>query len=165
MCGTFNWKGRGQTRTFAVPIYSNFSCTNGGNNRIVTSTFPICTYDSLRQCVNECFSPLIGKQYWELLLRCPHCVVYITITVGRVGGHLAGRLQVYQHASSCVVGITNTVGRVGAGWLADFKCVNTLLVHNIAVLGAGAVCILNMFCTTFPLLVLFAACFGFCIGE
>ncbi|KAI0211223.1 Monocarboxylate transporter 9, partial [Lamellibrachia satsuma] len=64
-----------------------------------------------------------------------------------------------------VIGITNTVGRVAVGWLSDFKWVNTLLVHNIAVLCSGVVCILNMFASTYPLMCVFAASFGLCIAT
>lgn len=62
-------------------------------------------------------------------------------------------------------GITNTVGRVLAGVMADFKWVNSLLMHNLALIIGGVACILNMFCTTYVTLCVFAAVFGMCVGE
>ena len=65
----------------------------------------------------------------------------------------------------CVTGATNTIGRVIAGFISDFKGVNSLLLHNVAILCAGVCCALNMFATTYPLMCLFAAVFGLCFGE
>ena len=62
------------------------------------------------------------------------------------------------------LGITNTIGRIGAGSLADLKGLNSLLLHNIALLLGGITCILNMFCTTYVLMCVFAAVFGLCVG-
>ena len=62
-------------------------------------------------------------------------------------------------------GITNTLGRIMAGAMADLKCVNPLLMHNIAILGCGVTSILNQFCTTYPLMCLQGAVFGLCIGK
>ena len=62
-------------------------------------------------------------------------------------------------------GITNTFGRILAGFLADLKHVNPLLLHNLALLAGGAACILNMFCVNYVLMCCFAAFFGLCVGE
>ena len=64
-----------------------------------------------------------------------------------------------------VAGIKNTVGRVAVGFFSDFTWVNTLLVHNIAMLCSGVVCILKMFASTYPLMCVFADSFGLCIGK
>jgi len=63
------------------------------------------------------------------------------------------------------VGVTNTLGRLLAGFLADLSCVNSLLLHNLALVLAGVACILNMFCTSFEVMSVFAAFFGLCIGK
>ena len=62
------------------------------------------------------------------------------------------------------LGITNTIGRIGAGSLADLKGLNSLLLHNMALLLGGVTCILNMFCTSYVLMCVFAAVFGLCVG-
>ncbi len=64
-----------------------------------------------------------------------------------------------------LAGITNTVGRVLAGWLADFERVNSLFLHNIMMIMGGIACILNMFATTYPAMVVFCAFFGLSVGE
>lgn len=64
-----------------------------------------------------------------------------------------------------VIGITNTVGRVAAGWLADFPRVNSLLLHNVAIIAGGLACMLNTFCTTFALMCAFSAFFGLCVAT
>ena len=66
---------------------------------------------------------------------------------------------------SRVSGVTNTLGRIVAGAIADLKGVNSLLLHNVALLCAGVVCMLNQLCTTYPLMCLFAAVFGACFGQ
>ena len=62
------------------------------------------------------------------------------------------------------VGITNTLGRLVAGAVADYKWVNSLLMHNMALVCGGILCIINMFCTSYVSMCLFAAAFGLCIG-
>ena len=52
-----------------------------------------------------------------------------------------------------------------AGAIADLKQVNSLLLHNVALLCAGIICILNQLFITYPLMCLFAAIFGLCFGE
>lgn len=64
-----------------------------------------------------------------------------------------------------VVGATNTFGRIVAGFFADYKWFNTLLVHNLALISAGLACIANMFCTTYEPMCVFAAVFGLCVGR
>ena len=63
-----------------------------------------------------------------------------------------------------MLGITNTAGRIVAGFLADLKCVNALLLHNVALVCAGLLCFANMFCRELVSMSLFAALFGVCIG-
>jgi len=64
-----------------------------------------------------------------------------------------------------VIGITNTVGRLVAGAVANIKGVNSLLLHNLALILAGASCLLVVFCVTYPIMCLFAAFFGLCIAT
>ena len=66
---------------------------------------------------------------------------------------------------SSISGVTNTLGRVLAGFLADLKWVNSLLMHNLAVMVLGITCIFNMFCNSYPLMCAFAALFGLCFGN
>ena len=63
-----------------------------------------------------------------------------------------------------VSGITNTAGRILAGFLADLKCVNALLLHNTALVGAGLLCFADVFCREFISICFFAALFGLCVG-
>lgn len=65
---------------------------------------------------------------------------------------------------ACWLGITNTIGRIIAGFFADNKRFNTLLMHNAALIAAGVTCFANMFCTTYVSMYIFAAVFGLCIG-
>jgi len=62
-------------------------------------------------------------------------------------------------------GITNTAGRILAGFLADLKRVNALLLHNMALVLAGLLCFADVFCREFVTMCLFSALFGLCIGE
>lgn len=64
-----------------------------------------------------------------------------------------------------VCGITNTIGRVLSGALADFKWVNSLLLHNLALIFAGLACFLNMYCTSYGFMCAFAAFFGLCVAT
>jgi len=70
------------------------------------------------------------------------------------------RLSVY-----VVSGITNTAGRIVAGFLADLRGVNALLLHNASLVGAGLLCFANMFCRELVSMSFFAALFGLCIGP
>jgi len=62
-------------------------------------------------------------------------------------------------------GITNTLGRVVMGFLADLKQVSPLLLHNMALLSAGAACLSVRFCVEYWSLVIYALVFGLCIGQ
>lgn len=64
-----------------------------------------------------------------------------------------------------VIAVTNTLGRVLMGFLADFKSVNALLLHNIAIASSGAACILSMFCVNYASTCIFAAYFGLCMAT
>ena len=66
--------------------------------------------------------------------------------------------------SVCVPGTTNTGGRILAGFLADLKRVNGLLLHNVSLVCAGLLCFVNMFCLEYVSMCVFAALFGLCIG-
>jgi hypothetical protein len=64
-----------------------------------------------------------------------------------------------------VIGITNTLGRLVAGAVANIKGVNSLLLHNVALILAGVSCLLVVFCVSYPIMCLFAAFFGLCIAT
>lgn len=64
-----------------------------------------------------------------------------------------------------VIAITNTLGRILMGFLADFKQVNSLLLHNIAIATSGVACILTMVCLNFASTAVFAAYFGLCMAA
>ncbi|XP_046547158.1 monocarboxylate transporter 12-like [Haliotis rubra] len=64
-----------------------------------------------------------------------------------------------------IIGITNTIGRVLAGFLADLRKVDSLLINNVAMLLLGIATMLAPFCTTYPLLCTFAAVFGLCVAA
>jgi len=75
-------------------------------------------------------------------------------------------LESHQHAIWLrVPGITNTAGRILAGFLADLKCVNALLLHNTALICAGLLCFADVLCRELVSMCLFATLFGFCIGK
>ncbi|XP_046542426.1 monocarboxylate transporter 12-like [Haliotis rubra] len=64
-----------------------------------------------------------------------------------------------------VIGIANTVGRVIFGWLSDRKGVNRLALYNSALTICGVATALSPFCGgSYPLLIVYAACFGVFIG-
>ena len=69
------------------------------------------------------------------------------------------------YVSVYVPGITNTLGRVLAGFMADLKWVNSMLLHNIALMCAGVACVLNMFANTYVTMCVFCAGFGLCVGK
>ena len=64
-----------------------------------------------------------------------------------------------------ISGITNTIGRVVAGFLADFQWINSLALHNVMMVLGGIACILNMFATTYPLMIVYCAFFGLSVGK
>jgi len=64
-----------------------------------------------------------------------------------------------------VLGITNTAGRILAGFLADLKRVNALLLHNTALICAGLLCFADVLCRELVSMCLFATLFGLCIGK
>ena len=66
---------------------------------------------------------------------------------------------------SLVPGITNTIGRIISGCLADLENVNSLLMHNIAIILGGVSCILVMFANTYIAMCVFCAFFGLCVGK
>ena len=64
-----------------------------------------------------------------------------------------------------IIGITNTVGRIISGWIADRPWTNALHLNNAALIVAGIGMILVAFCNSLPLLCVYAAIFGVCVGE
>lgn len=64
-----------------------------------------------------------------------------------------------------VIGITNTVGRILSGVLADLTKVDALIINNVALVISAVLLFLEPFCTTYPLLVLFAALYGLCVSA
>lgn len=67
--------------------------------------------------------------------------------------------------SFTISAIFNTGGRLLVGFVAGFKKVNSLLIHNIALVTGGAACILSMFCVNYWLTCIYAAYFGLCVGK
>ena len=51
-----------------------------------------------------------------------------------------------------------------AGFLADLKSVNALLLHNVALVCAGVLCFVDVFCREYISMCFFAALFGLSIG-
>ena len=67
---------------------------------------------------------------------------------------------------SFVTGLANTVGRAGGGALANLSWVNPLHLNNICLILSGVATLLAcLLCTTFPLLVIYAAVFGLLMGR
>ncbi|XP_041373530.1 monocarboxylate transporter 14-like [Gigantopelta aegis] len=64
-----------------------------------------------------------------------------------------------------VIGITNTIGRVLAGFLADLRKVDSLVINNIAMVILGVGTMLAPLCDTYALFCVFAAVFGLCVAA
>ncbi|XP_061169913.1 monocarboxylate transporter 14-like [Saccostrea echinata] len=64
-----------------------------------------------------------------------------------------------------VIGITNTVGRILSGVLADLTKVDALIINNVALVISAVLLFLEPLCTTYPLLILFAALYGLCVSA
>lgn len=62
-------------------------------------------------------------------------------------------------------GITNTVGRILSGVIADVTKVDALIINNVALVFSAVLLFVEPFCTTYPLLVLFAALYGLCVCK
>lgn len=62
-------------------------------------------------------------------------------------------------------GITNTVGRILSGVIADVTKVDALIINNVALVCSAVLLFVEPFCTTYPLLVLFAALYGLCVCK
>ena len=88
-----------------------------------------------------------------------------SVQLVRFGFHQFVCVCIGKSVVSCVSGITNTGGRILAGFLADLKYVNGLLLHNVALVCAGLLCFANMFCLEYISMCFFAALFGLCIGT
>lgn len=63
-----------------------------------------------------------------------------------------------------IVGISNTVGRIVFGFLADFKCINRLMLYNTVLVLCGACSLLSALCFNYPLMATYSASFGLFIG-
>lgn len=64
-----------------------------------------------------------------------------------------------------IVGIANTLGRFVFGFLADYKCVDKLMLYNTVVVLCGIVTVFSFVCHDFVSLLIFAFLFGFLIGT
>lgn len=64
-----------------------------------------------------------------------------------------------------VLGVCNTVSRILAGWLADRRWIDLLIIHNVSAILAGAATAIVSVLNTYELLCLYAAFFGVNIGT
>ncbi|KAJ8316294.1 hypothetical protein KUTeg_006308 [Tegillarca granosa] len=64
-----------------------------------------------------------------------------------------------------VIGITNTIGRILAGFLADLRHVDSLVLNNVAMVIGGVSLLLEPFCLSYGLLITFASVYGLCIAA
>lgn len=62
-------------------------------------------------------------------------------------------------------GITNTIGRILSGVIADVTKVDALIINNVALVISAVLLFLEPLCTTYALLVLFAALYGLCVCK
>ncbi|CAD5120289.1 DgyrCDS8865 [Dimorphilus gyrociliatus] len=131
----------------------------------VTSRIPKPVFDVLKEMFN--FKMLSNKRF---------AMVCLANVLGMIGLYvpfiyMKARclpLGINDEKSSLllsVIGITNTLGRVISGWLADLKSVDPLLLHNVAILVAGAVSIISTFFKTYALMTVFAAIFGLSVAT
>jgi predicted MFS family arabinose efflux permease len=63
------------------------------------------------------------------------------------------------------IGISNTIGRVLFGYIADFKCINRLMLYNTVLVLCGLVSIFSYLCYNFAMLMVFSFLFGCMIGK
>lgn len=63
------------------------------------------------------------------------------------------------------IGISNTIARVVFGYIADFKCVNRLLLYNTVLVLCGFASILSYFCTVYYTLIVYSLLFGLFMGK
>lgn len=64
-----------------------------------------------------------------------------------------------------LIGVTNTIGRVICGWIADRPWTSSLQLNNGSLIVAGITTMLCALGYDYWHLRLYAACFGFCVGE
>lgn len=64
-----------------------------------------------------------------------------------------------------VLGICNTISRILAGWLADRRWVDLLVIHNVAAILAGVATAIVPLLNSYELLCVYAAFFGVNIGN
>lgn len=63
------------------------------------------------------------------------------------------------------IGISNTIARIVFGYIADFKCVNRLLLYNTVLVLCGFASMLSCFCSVFYALVIYSLLFGLFTGK
>lgn len=56
-------------------------------------------------------------------------------------------------------------GAVLSGVIADVTKVDALIINNVALVFSAVLLFVEPFCTTYPLLVLFAALYGLCVCK
>lgn len=64
-----------------------------------------------------------------------------------------------------IIGISNTVGRVLAGWISDFKWVNSQVVTILAILLSGVSVFVLPFCNSYATFVTIALLFGLFVAA
>lgn len=64
-----------------------------------------------------------------------------------------------------IVGGTNILGRLLAGWLANHRNIDSVLVFACALLLDGLSSALIPFCSSFALFVVCSCVFGLCMGK
>lgn len=57
------------------------------------------------------------------------------------------------------------MGRILSGVIADVTKVDALIINNVALVFSAVLLFVEPFCTTYPLLVLFAALYGLCVCK
>jgi len=97
----------------------------------------------------------------NLLTSIGFCVPYIYLPDRGIQMGFDTRLSAFLVS---IVGISNTVGRIVFGYLADFKWVNRLMLYNTVLLLCGVTSIASSLCLNYPMMAVYAACFGLFIG-
>ena len=64
-----------------------------------------------------------------------------------------------------LAGAFNTFGRVISGLISDRPWANCILIHNFALIIAGASTCLVPFIKYYPIICIYCAVFGSCIGK
>lgn len=64
-----------------------------------------------------------------------------------------------------LIGAANAVGRIFSGWIADWSCVNALILNNIAVTVMGVATIIVPFLFSYVHFVVYSCVFGISMGK